>query len=627
MKTNLLLLIIGWLMAPGSGRAQPPYLTTVPYITAGLVKPVEITHAGDNRLFIVEQDGRIRIVENDTLKATPFLDINPRVLSSGNEQGLLGLAFDPEYAQNGYFFVNYTNNSGHTVISRFSVDPANPNLALAGSEVIYLTVIQPYNNHNGGDIDFGPDGYLYIPLGDGGSVNDPQNRAQNRKQWLGKVLRIDVRNGELPLIPPDNPFIADTTWLPEIWSAGVRNPWKAAFDKQTGDYWFGDVGQGTWEEVDVEPAGGAGGVNYGWRCYEASQPFITSGCQPAVAYTQPVYEYQHLSGNCSVTGGMVYRGARYGNLAGHYVFTDFCIPSLRTLKQVNDTTFNYLVHGSWPGAGISVFGADAGGELYAANLYNGHIRRIVDTTSCAPVAWLANGDTLRICTPSGTLRTPSGDSLTYGWYRNGTLLPVTAAACPVNQNGTYVVQVTSQITGCSAADTVYVQLTPNAPAIDFTLDSSYCVFDSMQYLSPSPSGGTFSGYGIAGSQFHPAAVVAGAYLIQYTYADTNGCTYRLIKKTNVQSCVGTVETPAFSAVSVAPNPGLGLFTVSFLTGAPSTLMLVTDMLGRTVLQTEVNGTGHRQVPLDLTALRQGQYLIRLMNAEGQAVLKVMLQHE
>jgi len=609
----------------GFAQGQSPYLITVPYLSTGLVKPVEITNAFDDRLFIVEKDGRIRIVENDTLKVTPFLDINARVLSTASEQGLLGLTFDPEYATNGYFFVNYIDNNGHTVISRFSVDPANPNQALPNSEVIYLTVIQPYNNHNAGDIEFGPDSYLYIPLGDGGSANDPQNRAQNKKEMLGKILRIDVRHGEQYLIPPDNPFIGDTSWLPEIWSAGLRNPWKAAFDAQTGDLWMGDVGQGTWEEIDMEPAGSAGGLNYGWRCYEGLHPFNTSGCQPASSYTDPVYEYQHLNGNCSVTGGVVYRGGKYGLLSGHYLFSDYCVPSIRTLKQINDTTFNYLAHSTWTGAGISIFGSDMYGEVYLGNLYNGHIRKIVDTVSCAPAAWLADEDTFRICAASGFLQTPAGDSLTYTWYRNGNPLSANTNKLAVSQNGTYVVQVSNLATGCSAADTVFVQLTPNAPVVNFALDSVYCVFDGVQTLAPSPGGGTFSGYGISGNQFDPSAVAPGKYLIQYSYTSANGCNYKEVKLTEVRTCTGLSESPAASQLTIAPNPGQGAFTVSLETVSSQSRLVISDLAGRMVSETIIQQSGLQRISLDLSSLQNGMYMLQLINELGVSSARLMLQ--
>lgn len=238
---------------------------------SGFNRPVNIKHAGDDRLFVVEQDGFIKIVNSDgSVEPTNFLDIDDRVRSIGNEQGLLGLAFHPDFASNGYFFVNYTDNSGDTVISRFSRIGVNPTIADPNSELIILTYTQPYSNHNGGELQFGPDGYLYISSGDGGSGGDPQNNAQNLNSLLGKLLRIDVNNSTASNpyeIPADNPFIGDAAARDEIWAYGLRNPWKFSFDALTDDLWIADVGQNAREEINLVPSTDAG-LNYGWRCYE-----------------------------------------------------------------------------------------------------------------------------------------------------------------------------------------------------------------------------------------------------------------------------------------------------------------------------------------------------------------------
>ena len=615
---KLIILLLAFL--PMISAAQNPYLITEPYITSGLVKPVEITNCKDSRLFIVEQDGRIRIVLNDVLRSTPFLDINAQVLSTGTEQGLLGLAFHPDYKTNGYFFVNYINNSGNTVISRFSVNPADSNLALPSSEVILKTITQPYTNHNGGDIEFGPDGYLYIPLGDGGSANDPQNRAQNKKSYLGKIMRWDVSHGDTYLIPPDNPFVNDTLYYPEIWSLGWRNPWKINFDRANGDLWIGDVGQDVWEEVDVEEASNSGGGNYGWRCYEASVAFNTSGCQSASSYITPVYEYQHASGNCSVTGGEVYRGGQYGNLFGHYVFTDFCVPSLRTLQK-QGASYNYLAHSTWSGAGMSAFGSGVNGSMYVANLYNGQIRKLVDTTSCAPAAWLSDEDTLRICDATGVLRTPPGDSLTYAWYRNGNILSgSTENELAVSQNGDYVVVVTNLGTGCTASDSVVLRLTLNPPAVSLSgIDSVYCVFDSPVALNGTPAGGVYSGIGVSGSTFDPSVAGIGTYLVQYKYTATNGCVYKSILKTEVRSCVNLVEQEGLQSISMYPNPTGGNVTFSCkVATAGDYVMTVTDLHGRTAWTEVVNlSAGTYSRSLDFTGLANGTYLLQMSTGNAQ----------
>ena len=351
-------------------------------VTTGLARPVSITHAGDNRLFITEQSGRIMIYDGTRLLPEPFLDIR-NLVSSDNERGLLSVAFHPHYAQNGLFYINYTNLGGDTVVARYSVSPTDPNRANAASAVTLLGVDQPFANHNGGQMQFGPDGYLYIGLGDGGSGGDPNNRAQNLNDLLGKILRIDVDGGSPYAIPSSNPFVGSTNARGEIWSYGLRNPWRFSFDRATGDLWIADVGQGTWEELDFQPATSIGGENYGWRRMEGSHCFNPSvNCNNGiVSLTLPVIEYDHDEG-CSVTGGYVYRGTRSPRFAGTYFYGDFCsgriwgatrANGVVTSRQLLDTSFN-----------ISTFGQDMNGEVYVADYGNGVLYRVADSRPSAP---------------------------------------------------------------------------------------------------------------------------------------------------------------------------------------------------------------------------------------------------
>ena len=280
MKEKILKSLFFFLLyVPLSAQVQ---LETQSFAT-GFADPVAIVNAGDDRLFVVQQRGLIRILDlAGNVAETPFLDLSGVVSQSGSETGLLGLAFHSEYHENGYFFVNYTRASdGSTVVSRFSTDTNNPDLANRESEIQLLTVNQPYSNHNGGQLLFGPDGYLYIALGDGGSGGDPQNRGQNLNTFLGKMLRIDVdvEDGAGYGIPADNPFVNDETALDEIWAWGLRNPWRNSFDRLTGDFWIADVGQNSREEINFQPAGSAGGENYGWLCYELKQPNNHADCR------------------------------------------------------------------------------------------------------------------------------------------------------------------------------------------------------------------------------------------------------------------------------------------------------------------------------------------------------------
>ncbi len=338
---------------------------------SGFSSPVDIQNAGDDRLFIVEQAGRIKILNADgSINPTPFLDISSQVLSGG-EQGLLGLAFHPDYTTNGYFYVYYTDNSGDTQVSRFSVS-SDPDIADAGSELMLINQSQPYNNHNGGCIQFGPDGYLYIGLGDGGSAGDPQNYAQNLQSLLGKMLRIDINNtagGMNYAVPADNPFVGDPNALDEIWAYGLRNPWRFSFDFTDNNIWIADVGQNQYEEVNKQATTEAG-LNYGWRCYEGNQPYNTSGCPSASELTFPVFTYPLTGGTCAVTGGYVYRGTVYSDIAGLYFYADVCSQIIGTI----DAGGNQINHGSFGGTWVS-FGEDSSKELYISDL-NGSIYKI-----------------------------------------------------------------------------------------------------------------------------------------------------------------------------------------------------------------------------------------------------------
>ncbi len=331
-------------------------------LAAGLDKPVEITHAGDARLFIIEQEGRIRVFKGGRLLSEPFLDLTARVSCCG-EQGLLGLAFPPDYAETGTFFVNYTaSGGGHTVIERFSVSDDSPDRADPDSGEIVLSITQPFSNHNGGQLRFGPAGMLWIGMGDGGSGGDPMNNAQSLDTLLGKMLRIDVAH--LPYtIPPDNPFAGQAGARQEIWSYGWRNPWRFSFDRLTSDLFVGDVGQGDWEEIDMERPG-EGGKNYGWRIMEGVHCFNPGiGCNTA-GLTLPMIEYDHSLG-CSVTAGFRYRGERIPSLKGAYVYGDFCSGIVwRADEMAGEWTRTILFRTSML---VTAFGEDASGELYIAD--------------------------------------------------------------------------------------------------------------------------------------------------------------------------------------------------------------------------------------------------------------------
>lgn len=349
----------------------PPNVTIFPnpdaytweMVLSGLERPVDLQHAGDatGRLFIIEKVGRIRIFRDGQLLDFPYLNITDRVGSGGNEQGLLGLAFHPKYAENGLFFVNYTDKNGSTVISRYRVT-ADPNIADPSSELVLLRVDQPYPNHNGGVLAFGSDGFLYAGLGDGGSAGDPQGNGQKTNTLLGKILRLDIDFAEPYAIPADNPFGN------EIWAYGLRNPWRMSFDRVTGDLYIGDVGQNAWEEIDFVPAGTPGGINFGWNILEGTHPY---GGSQQNGLTPPVAEYSHSQG-CSVTGGYVYRGGM-PEWNGIYLYGDYCTGNVWGLIRSGEGWQNQVLYS---GVGrITSFGQDQAGEVYLI-LDSGQILRL-----------------------------------------------------------------------------------------------------------------------------------------------------------------------------------------------------------------------------------------------------------
>ena len=318
------------------------------------------------------QRGIIYVLENGALRAEPYLDIADHVGREGNEQGLLGLALHPKYLENGFFFVNYTDRKGNTVIARFTADPAAA-VARPDSEKVLLKVDQPYANHNGGGLAFGPDGYLYIGLGDGGSGGDPEGRGQKLNTLLGKLLRIDVDGGDPYAVPADNPYIQGGG-KKEIWAYGLRNPWRFSFDSQSGDLYIGDVGQNLWEEIDFLPAGTPGGVNFGWNYREGANAY--AGEPPAgLALEDPVYQYPHPEG-CSVSGGMVYRGEALPEFNGIYLFGDFCTGKIWGLFRAADGQWqNQVLFES--GLSPSSFGVDDAQELYLLDHKNGAVLKLV----------------------------------------------------------------------------------------------------------------------------------------------------------------------------------------------------------------------------------------------------------
>ncbi|HZF99438.1 MAG TPA: PQQ-dependent sugar dehydrogenase, partial [Chitinophagales bacterium] len=518
------------ILASFTTKAQTPNVELTPVAT-GLSAPIYVTHCGDERLFIIEQAGRIRVKQpgSPTGSYTTFLDITAEVVDGG-EKGLLGLAFHPDYKNNGYFFVNYTNNgggpSGKSVLARYSVDPVDSNVALVASGVVLDTIHQPYSNHNGGCIQFGADGYLYMGMGDGGAGNDPENRAQNMMSKLGKMLRYDVNNPDPPyyFVPSTNPFVGNPNYRPEIWASGLRNPWRFSFDRLTGDMWIGDVGQNAREEIDFQPASSVGGENYGWRCYEGmiETPGIPQvGCPGITEVVWPVIDYTHSGGDCSITGGYVYRGTAINGLYGRYLNTDYCSGKIRMLTKNSAGT--YVSTQLIDAGGMTSFGEDVYGELYVC--LNSTVSKIT-SPDCEPVAVILSDSLVAAC-PGNivTLNAVEGVGLSYQWLQNGiALVGNTASQLVTNDTATYSVVVTNDL-GCSTESNV-VTVASDVDPVDAQISpvANVCHDSFGTIFEANPGGGTFSGTNIdANGFFNAVAASYGTQTVYYTYVDSAAC--------------------------------------------------------------------------------------------------------
>jgi glucose/arabinose dehydrogenase len=536
------------LLLPLSAWAQPKI--QLEQFSTGFNRPVDITHCGDSRLFVVEQRGYIWILDSLGNKLpTPFLNIDSLVNSNGNEQGLLGLAFHPNYTQNGFFYVNYIRNNSDTRVARYSVS-GDPNVANAASAKTLLDVDQPYSNHNGGCLKFGADSMLYISLGDGGSGGDPQNYSQTKNTYLGKMLRVDVNNPVAPYytVPPDNPFVGDAAYFPEIWSLGLRNVWRFSFDRLTGDMWMGEVGQSAREEINFEAAGDAG-HNYGWRCYEGNNPYNTAGCQPASSYTAPAYAYNHSTANgCSVTGGFIYRGSKYPDLYGQYIFADYCSGRWWNTKRETNGTFTTQVLANLTPYEYTTFGEDRLGELYVGALSSGKIFKIKELCSAFQIEGTVTNATCDGAGNGSVVLNVTGatGNVTYTWSAGGggsSLLNLNPGTYIVAaQDGNQCIRRDTFVVGAATVDVPTVLATSEVLCANQTVlltaqGTPPAGFDYQWYLNGQAiSGATDNTYN---------ATDAGSYSVQYL---------------NPNCGLGQSETVVVNA--------LGAPTISFLAGQP-----------------------------------------------------------
>lgn len=536
-------------------------------VASGFSNISGIYNCGDDRLFILEQAGRIRQYNIVTNQTSLFLDMTSLTTFNG-ERGLLGLAFHPNYQQNGYFYVNYTNpNGSSSFISRFSVDPNNPNQALLSSRVDILSFAQPFSNHNGGDLAFGPDGYLYIATGDGGSGGDPQNNSQNRNNLLGKLLRIDVDNPQSPNnygIPASNPFVGQANVRTEIWSYGLRNPWRISFDRLTGDLWNADVGQNMWEEVNVQLASSTGGENYGWRCYEGNVTYNMSQCAGVTGLTYPVFVYDHSQSNCSVTGGYVYRGAVFNQVYGRYFLADYCSGRIWSLYP-NGNGYTADVHGNVSNAFYAAFGEDRYGELYIGRRSDGTLRKM-SVADCIPVAQLSAGSSLTICQgDSVRLNALFNPSLTYTFYKNNEVVSQNQSGFYfAKESGTYKVVVSSG-PGCeNTSDSLTVSVVDPVIGLSITTtDTLICLNDINLpiQLTASIEGGTFSGNGVLDNLFVPEVAGIGNHIVSYQYLSPQGC-IATVQKTFHVNPIPVIEFQNLPNPLILTNPDGELITVT-----------------------------------------------------------------
>ncbi|MGL4610833.1 MAG: PQQ-dependent sugar dehydrogenase [Trueperaceae bacterium] len=387
MKLNLMFIaivlgLVSCVSGQEGGETEMPSSFT--QVVAGLNQPVGVTHSGDSteRLFVIEKGGLIRIVAKGQVLPEPFLDVSTLLTpQQGPEQGLLGLAFHPDYETNGTFFIYYTNankksnGAADTVLARYKVS-SDPNKADLASAKILLTIEQPFANHNGGHITFGPDGYLYLGIGDGGDGGDPQENAENLTKLLGKLLRLDVNdvNADTYTVPADNPWTVESGAATEIWAYGLRNPWKFSFDRATGDLYIGDVGQNLYEEINFQPASSKGGENYGWNAMEGLHCFTeTSDCDPS-QFVLPILEYAHGEDGVSVTGGIVYRGQQLPDLQGLYFYADFASGKVWTARNTEGIWSAELFEQTE--FAIASFGEDEAGEMYLVDFGGGALYRL-----------------------------------------------------------------------------------------------------------------------------------------------------------------------------------------------------------------------------------------------------------
>ncbi len=646
LKLSAVALVLAIALLSGAAQAQSlnPLQIELELFASGFNKPVGMYHAGDDRLFVVEQDqADIEIIDSEGNDIGTFLDLTGLV-QTGGERGLLGLAFHPNYAENGYFYVNYYSTNARTIVARYSVNPNNPNQALSNSAVVLLNIQQPFSNHNGGHIEFGPDGYLYVGMGDGGSAGDPQNLAQNNNSLLGKMLRLDVDGGDPYAIPADNPFIGNASVLDEIWATGLRNPWKFCFDSATGDLWMGDVGQNAWEEINFQAASSTGGENYGWRCYEANNTYNTNGCAGASNYTFPAVAVQHTNQNdyCSITGGRVYRGSVYPAMQGHYLFTDYCAGDIRAVTTTDGE--NFTTHQALPnqGFGFVAFAEDINNEMYIVNTVSGQIFRVTD--QCHDYSPEISQDGIQLTATQGA---------SYEWFFNGeSLMQFTTQTITPSGSGDYFAVVTDaqgciQQTNSITIDCEGLLGCTNQGACNYNSDAlcndGTCTFieafaisgptqvdenTSATYTYPETAGSTYA-WTVTGGTIVSGQ---GTAEIEVNWEAPTAAASVFVQETNADDCIGemidlsievttNIAESAQNTVNVFPNPANEAVTVDIPENGQA-IVEVYDAGGRLVIAKLFAPGRH---VLDVAQLRVGNYTVLIHQNETSITRLLTIQ--
>jgi glucose/arabinose dehydrogenase len=640
--------ILFFVLASQHIRAQK--FAAIPYVS-GINLPIDLKHCGDDRLFVADRAGRIRVVNADgTLRTTPFLNITSKISSIGSEEGFLGIVFSPNYKTSGKFYVDYTAIiAGHlsTVIEEYKVSAADSNIADISSALTILTQSQPFSNHNGGNLMFGKDGYLYINFGDGGSGGDPFKNGQNKKTFLAKILRIDVSNSSITqpyVVPPSNPFYSDTTTgiKKEIWTYGVRNPFRSSVDRLTGDLWIADVGQNAHEEIDYQPANDSGGRNYGWNIMEGNFCYSPSAGCNRTGLTLPLYNYSHAVG-FSIIGGYVYRSAQSKSLFGMYIFTDYVskwIDGIRQSGGLLSGSVTHLITAAQAGGNPVSFGEDRYGDQYI--LFNGNptVYKLRDTSYLRrPKAYFTP---VNQGPDSFLLQALQGRNLTYQWLKNNVIIPgATSTDYSTSVTGGYTLEVTNTLNFKDTSD-VFL-LGSSVDLISFTAQKVSAGIIKLEWRTGSEQ--NITGYTIQKRQnnepgFPNLGFVESKSIngfsgdeLDYSFTDSSASNYtKLFYRLQIQHTDGSVTYSDVLLITsditkngytIFPNPAKGQVQIYLNEFIQPVALIIYDNAGKKIIEQTLN---QQSTTVNLPASK-GMYIIQLSDRDGSNKVrkKLMVQ--